>query len=88
MRISCFKIILCLFAFPAFANPLDALDASRINDKLPLTNHAYYIRTPADVPIDSVVEILKKNQFVNKFVKMNMGYNDSIYWLIVPIKNL
>jgi signal transduction histidine kinase len=88
MRINCFRIILCLFALPAYANPIDSIDVSQIDQMLDLRGHGFYVKTAATASIQEVVSMLGKTERVRNLDKINLGYNDSILWLIIPIKNL
>lgn len=76
-----------MFAFPAFANPLDSIDAQSIATKLSLVNNGYYLTTEADTKVEQVVDLIKNNQGVKKLDRINFGYNDKIIWLVIPLKN-
>jgi signal transduction histidine kinase len=88
MKTSCFSFILWLITLPVFASPVDSIDAKGINKKLLLINHGYYLTTADDTPVEEVVDMIKRNQNVRQLDRINFGYNDAIFWIIVPVKNI
>jgi len=88
MKISCFNLLFFFSSLPALSQSLDTLDASQIKSKLSLINHAYYLAASATTPIDSIASFVRKFKNIDRLSQFNFGYNDTTYWLLIPIKNI
>lgn len=65
---------------------MDSLSLGEFKDKLSLRNHAYYLATPSTTTIDSIVQSLETSKNIKPLSKFNFGYNDTTFWLLLPVK--
>jgi len=87
MKITCFNLLLILVTGLAHATSLDSIDLRVKHTKLSLLNRSYYIASSVQTPVDSIVDDLLKQKNIHQLSRINFGYNDSIFWLIVPFKH-
>jgi len=88
MKTVCCSIIFWLTAITALAQMPDSVDLHLNHTKLSLINHSYYISSTPETPVDSIVNQWLHHKNVKVLDRINFGYNDSIFWLIVPFKNV
>lgn len=84
MRIILFSAF--LISFYSHAQGIDTLKLSEIDSRISLKNKSYYLVRSSEVGIDSIVSTLHYSKQLNPLNKINFGYNNHIYWLIVPVK--
>lgn len=88
MKTACFNLLFILVTALAQAAALDSIDLRVKHTKLSLLHHSYYIASTTETPIDSIVTDLFKQNKIHVLNKINFGYNDSIFWLIVPFNHV
>lgn len=87
MKTTCFSFLFILVTGLAQATTLDSIDLRIKHSKLSLLNHSYYIASSVQTPVDSIVDDLLKQKNIHQLSRINFGYNDSIFWLIIPFKH-
>ncbi len=87
MKTIWYNLLIFFAAYSAFGNIPDSIDLTLKQSKFSLLNHAYYIKSTPDVTVDAVASDVIHNRNIRVFNQFKFGSNDSIVWLIVPIKN-
>ncbi|HMP99049.1 MAG TPA: 7TM diverse intracellular signaling domain-containing protein [Cyclobacteriaceae bacterium] len=84
MRIILFSLL--LFSYFSHAEGIDTIRISEVNSRLSVKNRAYYLTSDFESGIESVIKQINSGENIFVFNKTNFGYNNDIYWLIIPLK--
>jgi two-component system, sensor histidine kinase LadS len=85
MRIILFSVF--LISIYVHADVVDTVTLSKVDSKISLKNKSYYFISNPRLSIDSIITIMQTNEMLLPLSKINFGYNNDVYWLIVPLKN-
>jgi signal transduction histidine kinase len=71
-----------------YGTSLDTLILSGTEKKINLTSKVYYLNSPRNIEVNEITQALRSGKNLKKLEKINLGYTDELYWIIIPIKKI
>jgi signal transduction histidine kinase len=81
------SIILIAFS-KSYGGTLDTLVLTGTESEIKLTGKIYYLNTPRETEVSEIVNAIRNGKDITTLEKINLGYTDEVYWIIIPIKNI